>query len=139
VRRVGDEMRHQVVVLGVPPRCLLNVGWESTPQNSHDDGGWGGARNRSRDAPTPRVARSDSPDEIDVREWEEEQVKLDRDWYSGAEGGMLAGDGEHNPLAQYEDLDMLKQAEMAKKQVVRIFFRISVHQAEFVVQKKISA
>jgi pre-mRNA-splicing factor ATP-dependent RNA helicase DHX38/PRP16 len=71
---------------------------------------------------TPRAARGaddwDGTLGIDVREWEEEQVKLDRDWYTGAEEGMLAGDEEHNPLAQYEDLDMLKQAEMAKKQVV---------------------
>jgi pre-mRNA-splicing factor ATP-dependent RNA helicase DHX38/PRP16 len=103
-----------------------NVGWESTPrQNRGDDGSWwGAAKNRTWDAPTPRVARGGSPDDgegalgIDVREWEEEQVKLDRDWYTGAEEGVLAGDEEHNPLAQYEDLNRLKQAEMAAKQVV---------------------
>jgi pre-mRNA-splicing factor ATP-dependent RNA helicase DHX38/PRP16 len=105
-----------------------NVGWESTPRNSRrdDNSGWGGARNRLWDAPTPRAARGGSPDDgdgalgLDAREWEEEQVRLDRDWYTGAEEGVLAGDEEHNPLAQYEDLNVLKRAEMASKQVVRL-------------------
>ena len=71
------------------------------------------------------VARG-SPDEgedegvqLDAREWEEEQIRLDRDWYMGAEEGGLMGDEEHNPLAQYEDLTALKQAEIVTKQVVR--------------------
>jgi pre-mRNA-splicing factor ATP-dependent RNA helicase DHX38/PRP16 len=55
---------------------------------------------------------------IDIREWEEEQVKLDRDWYTGAEEGGIARDEERNPLAQYEDLSALKDAEIASKQVV---------------------
>jgi hypothetical protein len=46
-------------------------------------------------------------------------VKLDRDWYTGAEEGGLAGDEESNPLAQYEDLFSIKQAEISHKQVVR--------------------
>jgi hypothetical protein len=54
-----------------------------------------------------------------MREWEEEQVRLDRDWYMGAEEGGLVGDEEHNPLAQYEDLTMVKQAEIAKRPAVR--------------------
>lgn len=37
------------------------------------------------------------------REWEEEQQSLDRDWYSMEEGGV-AGDEEHNPFAQFEDM-----------------------------------
>ena len=61
-----------------------------------------------------------------MREWEEEQVKLDRDWYSGAEEGVLAGDEEHNPLAQYEDINLVKQVEMATKQTVRGLFMDSV-------------
>jgi hypothetical protein len=70
--------------------------------------------------------RGGSPDDgdgalgIDAREWEEEQVKLDRDWYTGAEEGGVTGDDEHNPLAQYEDLSALKQAEIATKQVVSL-------------------
>lgn len=48
-------------------------------------------------------------------------MKLDRDWYTGAEEGTLAGDEEHNPLAQYEDLNILKQAEIATKQTVSVW------------------
>ena len=104
-----------------------NIGWEFTPLNSRgaDHTGWGSTKNRLWDAPTPRSARDTSPDNLegvfgyDLREWEEEQVRLDRDWYTGAEDGVLAGDEEHNPLAQYEDLNILKQAEVAAKQTVR--------------------
>ncbi|KAG6816272.1 hypothetical protein H0H87_007353 [Tephrocybe sp. NHM501043] len=109
----------------VPSVRVPNVGWESTPRGSRSEegSGWGGARNRRWDAPTPRAARGGSPDAdsdalgLDTREWEEEQVKLDRDWYTGAEDGGIAGDDEHNPLAQYEDLSVLKDAEIATKQV----------------------
>lgn len=103
-----------------------NVGWESTPRNSRGDGGgWGRIGNRSWDAQTPRVARDTSPDGdsrafgLDSREWEEEQVRLDRDWYTGAEEGGVVGDEEHNPLSQYEDLTVTKAAEIALKQIVR--------------------
>lgn len=109
-----------------PSVRVPNVGWESTPRSSRgeESSGWGAARNRGWDAPTPRAARGGSPDGddgalgIDAREWEEEQVKLDRDWYTGAEEGGVAGDEENNPLSQYEDLSALKQAEIATKQVV---------------------
>ncbi|TFK38625.1 hypothetical protein BDQ12DRAFT_605414 [Crucibulum laeve] len=121
-----------------PSVRVPNVGWESTPRNSRADegSGWGAARNRAWDAPTPRVARGGSPDDdggaigIDSREWEEEQVKLDRDWYTGAEEGMLAGDEEHNPLAQYEDLSALKQAEIAAKQTKKISARQAQYNAD---------
>lgn len=109
-----------------PSMRVPDVGWDSTPRNQRgSDGGWGGAKSRAWDAPTPRTVRGGSPDDdretvMDAREWEEEQIRLDRDWYSGAEEGGLMGDEEHNPLAQYEDLAAIKQAEIAKKQVVRI-------------------
>ena len=45
-------------------------------------------------------------------------MRLDRDWYTGAEEGGVAGDEEHNPLSQYEDLRAIKEAEIAIKQVV---------------------
>jgi pre-mRNA-splicing factor ATP-dependent RNA helicase DHX38/PRP16 len=87
---------------------------------------WANSRTPPIDAFTPRVARGGSLDEgegvfdIDMREWEEEQVKLDRDWYTGAEGSMLA-DEERNPFSQYEELNIAKQAEMAAKQTVRFY------------------
>lgn len=59
---------------------------------------------------------------LDMREWEEEQTRLDRDWYMGAEEGGVAGDEDFNPLAQYEDLAAIKQAEVATKQVVSSVF-----------------
>ncbi|KAF9478547.1 pre-mRNA splicing factor [Pholiota conissans] len=118
-----------------PSVRVPNVPWDATPSRTRgeDGGGWGGAKNRRWDAPTPRVARGESPDGdnaafgLDSREWEEEQVKLDRDWYTGAEEGGLAGDDEHNPLAQYEDLSALKEAEIATKQVKKV----SARQAQY--------
>ncbi|KAG6878676.1 hypothetical protein C0992_007690 [Termitomyces sp. T32_za158] len=116
-----------------PSVRVPNVGWDSTPRDSRgqDGSGWGRARNQMWDAPTPRVSRGGSPDGgngplgLDTREWEEEQVKLDRDWYTTAEEGGVAGDEEHNPLAQYEDLSVLKDAEIATKQVVRRSLTVS--------------
>ncbi|KIM52353.1 hypothetical protein SCLCIDRAFT_18190 [Scleroderma citrinum Foug A] len=124
-----------------PSIRVPNVGWDSTPRRGGGGGGgggggaegsdWGGARNRAWDAPTPRVPRGASPEDdgllgVDMREWEEEQLKLDRDWYSGAEEGFVAGDEERNPLAQYEDLNPLKAAAPVKP-----IKRISARQAQY--------
>lgn len=119
-----------------PSVRVPNVGWDSTPRRQEGEGsGWGGARNRAWDAPTPRIPRGGSPEDdgllgVDVREWEEEQLRLDRDWYTGAEEGGVAGDEEHNPLAQYEDLAALKDAEISKKQVRRISARQAQYNAD---------
>ncbi|KAM6497862.1 hypothetical protein JOM56_005810 [Amanita muscaria] len=120
-----------------PSVRVPNVGWDSTPRR-HGEGvsGWGHAGSRSWDAPTPRTVRSGSPDGeeggvgFDMREWEEEQTRLDRDWYTGAEDGGVVGDEEHNPLAQYEDLNALKQAEIATKQVKKISARQAQYNAD---------
>ncbi|TRM62959.1 hypothetical protein BD626DRAFT_403254 [Schizophyllum amplum] len=112
-------------------------GWDETPRGGRDGYGWGGAKNRKWDAPTPRAVRggedagSDDGEApgIDAREWEEEQVRLDRDWYTGVEEG-IAGDDEHNPLAQYEDLAILKQAEIASKQTKRVSARQAQYNAD---------
>ena len=118
-----------------PSVRVPNVGWDSTPRRPDDGSGWGSSKNRRWDAPTPRASRGGSPDEdddgairLDAREWEEEQIRLDRDWYMGAEEGGVAGDEDYNPLAQYEDLGAAKQAELATKQVKRI----SARQAQYV-------
>lgn len=136
-------------VRDAPSVRIPNAGWDSTPRMSKGgddaDSGWGGARGRRWDAPTPRVARGGSPDDsegafgLDAREWEEEQVRLDRDWYTGAEEGVVAGDEEHNPLAQYEDLSALKEAEIATKQVVSIIYRLPYERVANPLQRKISA
>jgi pre-mRNA-splicing factor ATP-dependent RNA helicase DHX38/PRP16 len=82
-----------------PSVRVPNVAWDSTPRShagSGSDRGWGAARDRRWDAPTPRSVRGRDDDEDDGisiaggREWEEEQVKLDRDWYMGNEGGVVS-------------------------------------------------
>ncbi|KAF8525107.1 P-loop containing nucleoside triphosphate hydrolase protein [Hysterangium stoloniferum] len=120
-----------------PSVRIPNAAWDSTPRSqAGDGGGWGGARDRRWDAPTPRAVRVGSPDDedgalgLDAREWEEEQVRLDRDWYMGAEEGALAGDEEHNPLAMYDDLEPKKQAELERKQVKKISARQAQYNAD---------
>ncbi|KAJ7599325.1 pre-mRNA splicing factor [Mycena floridula] len=122
--RSWDQTPRSVRGSGDAPSVRVpNVGWDSTPRSSRggDEGSSSGYRNRMWDAPTPRASRGGSPDgpafPLDSREWEEEQVRLDRDWYTGAEESGIAGDEEHNPLAQYEDLSAQKEAEIATKQV----------------------
>lgn len=111
-----------------PSLRVPNLKWDATPRSQSDGsgGGWGRTGARAWDAPTPRTLQDSSFDrggaDLDIREWEEEQVRLDRDWYMGAEEGNVIGDEEHNPLAQYEDLTMIKQVEVAKRPVVRPIF-----------------
>ncbi|KIY61252.1 P-loop containing nucleoside triphosphate hydrolase protein [Cylindrobasidium torrendii FP15055 ss-10] len=95
-----------------------NVGWDATPRLYRDDttDDVDPSMSRRWDAPTPRMSRNGSPSyDTNTREWEDEQARLDRDWYTGA--GALAGDEEHNPLSQYEDLSLLKEKEIQAKSV----------------------
>ncbi|EPS93567.1 hypothetical protein FOMPIDRAFT_156786 [Fomitopsis schrenkii] len=114
-----------------PSVRVPNIGWDATPRRPSSPSG-APTRDRRWDAPTPRRG---SPAEdiedvagmgLDAHEWEEEQVRLDRDWYMGAEGGGVL-DEEFNPLAQYEDLGAIREAEAAKKQVKKI----SAKQAQY--------
>ncbi len=106
-----------------------NVGWDSTPLHGDSRGPKDVPLSRTWDS-TPRIPRS-SPDgdvptpkermlPLDAREWEEEQLRLDRDWYMSSEGGVIAGDEESNPLAMYEydTMDQRRQEEIAAKKVV---------------------
>ncbi|KAI0344289.1 P-loop containing nucleoside triphosphate hydrolase protein [Trametopsis cervina] len=120
-----------------PSVRVPNVGWDSTPRRSESGAGWGNAQNRRWDAPTPRGDRgADLDDEdgppvnLDVREWEEEQIRLDRDWYMGPEDGNMAGDEDFNPLAQYDDLGAKKEAELAKRAVKKISARQAQYNAD---------
>lgn len=131
---------------------LPNRGWDETPRTDRGgsgragNGGWTGATPRGGpariwDAATPRTVRGSqagSPEadgedgmQLDAREWEEEQVKLDRDWYSYEEGGV-AGDEDHNPFAGFEDMGREKEEEMQAKQVKKLTAR----QAHFVSHVK---
>ncbi|TIA90553.1 hypothetical protein E3P99_01514 [Wallemia hederae] len=60
-----------------------------------------------------------------TKDYEEEQMRLDRDWYSslGEESGV-AGDSEHNPFSQYDDLDTAPPAAQRKQ-------RLSAKQQQF--------
>jgi hypothetical protein len=62
---------------------------------------------------------------------------LDRDWYTGAEEGTLVGDEEHNPLAQYEDLSILKQAEIATKQTVSVLHSFEICHTDSLAEENI--
>lgn len=113
-----------------------NQSWDATPRNpGRDEAGWGSVQSKRWDAPTPRVSRGGSPSDgaplhLDTREWEEEQLRLDRDWYTGAEEGTLAGDEEHNPLAGYDDMERSREAEIAAKQVKKISARQAQYNAD---------
>ncbi|OSX68114.1 hypothetical protein POSPLADRAFT_1128409 [Postia placenta MAD-698-R-SB12] len=117
-----------------PSVRVPNIGWDATPRRQSSPSATP-MRNRRWDAPTPR-RRSPVDGEngdglagmgLDAHEWEEEQIRLDRDWYMGAEEGGVAGDEEFNPLAQYEDLGAKRQAEAAAKQTKKI----SAKQAQY--------
>ncbi len=112
---------------------ILNASWDATPRRQSSPGpSSGSARNQRWDAPTPRRGGSPGSDNgdgaigLDAREGEEEQIRLDRDWYMGAEEGGVVGDEEYNPLAhwQYDNLAALKEEQMAKKQVTPSALRL---------------
>ncbi|KZV62620.1 P-loop containing nucleoside triphosphate hydrolase protein [Peniophora sp. CONT] len=130
----GGPARDDAPSLRVP-----NVGWDATPRNGRNggggEGGWGGARSRAWDAPTPRTVRGGSPDgdrpvQLDEREWEEEQLRMDRDWYSTAEEGGLVGDDMHNPFFQYRDKESTKELEIQTKAVKKVSARQAQYNAD---------
>lgn len=67
-----------------------NKGWDETPRRG--PGGSSGATPRRSWDETPRNGRNrdgDSPEMVNGKEWEEEQVRLDRDWYSYDDEGQV--------------------------------------------------
>lgn len=107
-----------------------NRSWDETPRTSRGGETPGRGPSRAWDAPTPRRnARGGdvSPDgdgmQFDAKEWEEEQVRLDRDWYSTYDEGAVAGDEEHNPFAGYEDVTREQEAQMQAKQAKKLTAR----------------
>ncbi|PLW30386.1 hypothetical protein PCASD_21279 [Puccinia coronata f. sp. avenae] len=74
--------------------------WTSTPRSSARI-----ASGREWDTPRTQVDADMGPPPdsgIDAREWEEEQMRLDRDWYNHEEGNAL-DDEFNNPFASYEE------------------------------------
>lgn len=106
-----------------------NRGWDETPSGRRGNGGPGpSGRSRGWDE-TPSRGREDSPEfEVDAKEWEEEQMRLDRDWYTFDDEGAVAGDEEHNPFAQWSNLETGKEAEMEQK----VAKRQTARQAQYV-------
>ena len=81
-----------------------NRGWDETPR-ARGAGGWGkpdSSRRKMGWDETPRSSRNgkgDTDDDeavaVNGKEWEEEQVRLDRDWYSyDDEGGAVVSVGK---------------------------------------------
>ncbi|KAF7723566.1 DEAH-box RNA helicase prp16 [Apophysomyces ossiformis] len=71
-------------------------------------------------------------DDDDRQKWEEEQAQIDRDWYHMEESGLMnalrqATDETHNPFAEYETHDKLKEEELAQKQLKKL----SARQAQY--------
>ncbi|KAL0093431.1 P-loop containing nucleoside triphosphate hydrolase protein [Phycomyces blakesleeanus] len=64
-------------------------------------------------------------DDDDRQRWEEEQAQLDRDWYHMEESGAM--DETHNPFAEYENHDKIKEEELAQKQLKKL----SARQAQY--------
>lgn len=100
-RDIRDRRQPQQTPRGGESSRSARNTWDATPRDpSGADGNWGGVRNRKWDAPTPRAGRNSGMDDdddaggmdrMDMREWEEEQTKLDRDWYMASEDGQLVG------------------------------------------------
>lgn len=124
-----------------------NRGWDETP--GRGGSGWGksggeGSR-RGWDETPSRGSRGPSPEfQVDAKEWEEEQLRLDRDWYSHDDesavvsrcGRLLcafadifqAGDDDHNPFSQWASLEQDKEAELQQK----VAKRQTARQAQYV-------
>ena len=87
-----------------------NRGWDETPRGARDAGRYGkseGSKGRGWDE-TPRSVRGkkEFPDledgeamAMNGQEWEEEQVRLDRDWYSYDDEGAVVS--RQNTLFKY--------------------------------------
>ncbi|CDZ97652.1 pre-mrna splicing factor [Phaffia rhodozyma] len=109
-----------------------NRGWDETPRRREGQLGDMGRRDNGWDA-TPRSGEKRyGEDGVDFtpnqREWEEEQVRLDRDWYG--EESEVAGDGDHNPFAQYEDFTHQQEDELTKKAVKKVTARQAQYNAD---------
>lgn len=127
-----------------PTETLKRSDWDETPARTGSPTfvgsatprrEWPGTRStavskgRSEwDAATPRIQSSGyepsfAPEsDEDFRRWEDEQNRVDRDWYDFEEG-TGAVDETHNPFAELEDFARLREAEMVKTQVKKVSAR----------------
>ncbi|MBW0470135.1 hypothetical protein O181_009850 [Austropuccinia psidii MF-1] len=93
-----------------------NPSWEATPRSTAKV-----PRGREWDTPLNRAEDEDLGPPlgsgIDAREWEEEQMRLDRDWYNHEEDNTI--DDDYNPFGSYEEesLNQKVSNEKGKKRV----------------------
>ncbi|OLL26510.1 Pre-mRNA-splicing factor ATP-dependent RNA helicase prp16 [Neolecta irregularis DAH-3] len=59
----------------------------------------------------------------DQERWEEENARLDRDWYNRDEFENVAGDDSRNPFADYNDADYRQVEVLSQKQIKRMSTR----------------
>ncbi|KAM0787222.1 hypothetical protein ACM66B_006460 [Microbotryomycetes sp. NB124-2] len=120
---------------------MRNQSWDSTPSSARNGGSSGASRaswdstprqggaaqssssTNAREWDTPRSVRASYGDEspagvappssiVDQQDWEEEQKRLDRDWYNSGEGGDA---GEDSGFGGYDDFDPSVQEEALRK------------------------
>lgn len=112
--------------------------WDATPSRPGSSRGDGDTSVRRREWETPRRGfGTDYPEElpsltpsvrgIGDREWEEEQIKLDRDWYANE-------DDEGNAFADYDEdtaiLERQKEEELSQRQARRTNVRQAQYNAD---------
>lgn len=77
-----------------------NKGWDETPRGRGGDGAGRSERRGWDETPRGGRSRDGSPDlQINGKEWEEEQVRLDRDWYSYDDEGAVVSSSSCSPLS----------------------------------------
>ena len=89
----------------------------------HTDENWAPRHVRNSITPSNGVSYPEEQQQtIDRTMWDEDEARLDRDWYSHEEFGQVAGDETHNPFAAYdtEPISAEQEARLAKKQVKRV-------------------
>jgi hypothetical protein len=83
------------------------------------------------DAPTPlrqNAAGAEADESVSgapTADYENEQLRLDRDWYNQEESGAF--DDVHNPFAEFDAYYQQKEEEAAKQQVVQYFKSICLN------------
>ena len=110
-------------------RASARQSWDATPRSDRSSssapslrgsarakGEWDTPRINGRDYPEEQDAADYTPSERGGREWEEEQLRLDRDWYSYEESGVMA-DEDSNPFAQYEQETAAHEEELRVKEL----------------------
>ena len=72
------------------------------------------------------VAEEDVALSLADRRWDDVDAELDREWYTQDDEGGVAGDADHNPFAQYEDIHGQVAQTLAKRHE-----RITARQAQY--------